>query len=57
MFGDFAQNAEAVEREGVYVGGWSFRDALTPKMTGGKHGEPFQSQLRYHDYGVSDKRE
>ncbi|OAL38112.1 hypothetical protein AYO20_02564 [Fonsecaea nubica] len=33
----FAAHQAAFEKEGVYIGGWSFRDTLTPRKKDGKH--------------------
>jgi hypothetical protein len=39
MFTDFTLKKEAYEKEGVYIGGWSFSQAFFPKKTDGKHGK------------------
>jgi hypothetical protein len=34
----FVRERDALEKEGVYIGGWSVKNALIPKKTDGKHG-------------------
>jgi hypothetical protein len=35
----FAARRAALEKEGVYIGGWNLRYFLTPRRLNGKHGE------------------
>lgn len=39
MASSFARHRDALEQEGVYIGGWSFRNALVPRKLNGKHGK------------------
>lgn len=41
----FARHRDALEQEGVYIGGWSFRNALFPKKLNGKHGKYSSTDL------------
>lgn len=41
MASSFARHRDALEQEGVYIGGWSFRNALMPRKLDGKHGEHY----------------
>ncbi|KFX93817.1 hypothetical protein O988_06615 [Pseudogymnoascus sp. VKM F-3808] len=37
MASSFARHRDALEQEGIYIGGWSFRNALMPRKLDGKH--------------------
>src|SRR4051812_43012861 len=35
----FHEDRKALEQEGVYIGGWSFKNVITPTFKDGKHGK------------------
>lgn len=39
MLKSFRAQRDELEKEGVYIGGWSFKNVLTPKKLDGKHGK------------------
>lgn len=42
--GAFAESRRAIENEGVYIGGWSIKNAFIPDKTRGKY--PHRSHLK-----------